>query len=294
MKKAILITGVLLLGIILASPESALKILLKSYLALHQVEFRIVESSGYKIGFYEGGAENKKNVVLLHGIGGNAGSTWYNVLPELAKKYHVYAPDMIFADLNDLQEYDLQTDIELIEIMMRTENIHEASFVGLSVGAWLALDMAEINGPQVRSLVLVNPVVGSGAEQVLETIKSHGTESGQWFYDHMFYDAPPIPQWFLVSMFHDMTKFLEKVDIFFPKIIDGSQTELRLEEISQPTLIIIGQEDKIVPRKMGIGLAEHLPDARVVVLDKAGHAVVWDRPDMLVRHIFSFLETHQQ
>ncbi len=52
----------------------------------------------------------------------------------------------------------------------------------------------------------------------------------------------------------------------------------RLGEITVPALVVCGTEDRLTPVKYARYLADHLPDARLVTIEGAGHMVMVERP----------------
>jgi pimeloyl-ACP methyl ester carboxylesterase len=71
----------------------------------------------------------------------------------------------------------------------------------------------------------------------------------------------------------------------------STDTDVRSElpNISQPTLVIHGDADVIVPVARGGELAAALPNARLVVLPGAGHVPTLTRPAEVAREIEDFL-----
>ncbi len=58
-----------------------------------------------------------------------------------------------------------------------------------------------------------------------------------------------------------------------------------------PTLIIWGEEDRVIPLKIGKMLAEAIPDSRLVVLPEIGHAPHEEAPEKTVPLIVEFLRS---
>ncbi|MBT9260068.1 MAG: alpha/beta hydrolase [Clostridiales bacterium] len=71
----------------------------------------------------------------------------------------------------------------------------------------------------------------------------------------------------------------------------------RLEELGKirvPTLVVHGDQDQMTPLKYGQRLAEDIPEARLVVVEGAGHLVHAQKPGPVTRAIREFLEELSQ
>ena len=66
----------------------------------------------------------------------------------------------------------------------------------------------------------------------------------------------------------------------------------RLDAITAPTLVIVGQLDTETPLPYSRYLADVLPDARLAVIEGAGHLSNLERPDLVNACIAEFLEEH--
>ena len=71
----------------------------------------------------------------------------------------------------------------------------------------------------------------------------------------------------------------------------GSELDIRseLSRITQPTLVIHGDQDKIVPLERAKELAAAIPSAELLVLEGAGHVPTLTRPGQVADAIASFL-----
>jgi len=61
--------------------------------------------------------------------------------------------------------------------------------------------------------------------------------------------------------------------------ISGHDTQSRLGQISNPTLVIHGTEDQMVPFHNGELIASKIPGARLEAMEGVGHMFWWERPD---------------
>ena len=59
--------------------------------------------------------------------------------------------------------------------------------------------------------------------------------------------------------------------------------------ITMPTLVILAGADKMTPVKFGKKLADMIPDAELVIVDKAGHMLPAEHPDDVNTPLRAFL-----
>lgn len=69
------------------------------------------------------------------------------------------------------------------------------------------------------------------------------------------------------------------------------EVQPRYSEISVPTLILWGREDSWIPVEQGQRLHEMIPGSRLRIIDDAGHLVIEERPDALIREILDFIQS---
>jgi 3-oxoadipate enol-lactonase len=67
----------------------------------------------------------------------------------------------------------------------------------------------------------------------------------------------------------------------------------RLPQITAPTLVIHGRVDRLVPVGNGELIAARIPDAQLVLLERASHLFSTDQPEAAQRAIFEFLAAQQ-
>lgn len=71
---------------------------------------------------------------------------------------------------------------------------------------------------------------------------------------------------------------------------DAFDVRQRLAQISVPTLVLCGDQDQLTPLKYSEYLQAHIPGARLVVVENAGHMVMLERPQKTAEAISSFLQ----
>ena len=99
-------------------------------------------------------------LIMIHGGGPGAGgqSGWANTAPALAKRYRVYAIDLIGAGETDkpVIEYSMQTLVEHVAGFIDALNLREVNIMGNSQGAYVAVKYVLDNPGRVKKAALIS------------------------------------------------------------------------------------------------------------------------------------------
>ena len=235
-------------------------------------------------------------LVFLHGAGGLFAEN--PVLDELARRYHVFAPE--------LPGYGESTGEELLEDMLdftlhgwdviAALGITEPRLVGHSMGGMIAAEMACLVPGGVQALALVSA-------------------AGLWIDEHPLPDIFSMLPFELVdALFQDPQKgtaiLTGGVDfsdmealktfyiansrrlamagkILFP--VPNRRVSKRLYRLTAPTLVLWGEGDKMIPPVYATRWAELIPQAKVVRIAGAGHMLPYEQPEAFVASLVAFL-----
>jgi pimeloyl-ACP methyl ester carboxylesterase len=235
-------------------------------------------------------------LVFLHGAGGLFAENPF--LDELARRYHVFAPE--------LPGYGESTGEELLEDMLdftlhgwdaiAALGLGQPHLVGHSMGGMIAAEMACLVPGDVQKLALV------GA-------------AGLWIDEHPLPDIFSMLPFELVdALFQDPQKgtaiLTGGVDfsdtealkafyiansrrlsmagkILFP--VPNRRVSKRLYRLSAPTLVLWGEGDKMIPPVYATRWAELIPQAQVVRIAGAGHMLPYEQPEAFVASLVAFL-----
>ena len=65
----------------------------------------------------------------------------------------------------------------------------------------------------------------------------------------------------------------------------------RLSSITQPTLLIVGDQDVVLPAANSVMMAQRIPNSWLVIIQGTGHGMVWQVPNEFSAIVQTFLET---
>jgi pimeloyl-ACP methyl ester carboxylesterase len=63
-----------------------------------------------------------------------------------------------------------------------------------------------------------------------------------------------------------------------------------LKKIAQPTLVVNGNRDIMVPTINSFTLSQHIPNAQLIIYPDSGHASHFQYPDLFLAHARVFLD----
>ncbi len=66
-----------------------------------------------------------------------------------------------------------------------------------------------------------------------------------------------------------------------------------LKTISQPTLVVNGSDDVMVPTVNSFILSQHLPNAQLIIYPDSGHGALFQYPATFVTHVLQFLTAQE-
>ena len=252
-------------------------------------------------------------VVLIHGLGSNA-KGWSRNIDALSREHRVIAVDLPGYGYSDkgAYEYSLAFYAQVLKEFLHGLGIEKATFVGHSMGGQTAMVTA-LEYPQLVSrLVLVSPAGfekftdGEGdwmrramsAKFVSETtIRGVAVNLASNFHDKPSEADFMITDRIQVMGASDFMDYCYAVSLNVGAMLDAPVFD-RLGEIKQPTLVLFGENDNLIPNRFLHGgytadVAEagvaQLPDARLVMLPECGHFVQFEKPEETNQEILDFL-----
>jgi pimeloyl-ACP methyl ester carboxylesterase len=252
-------------------------------------------------------------LVLIHGITSNS-ATWDRVLPRLARRYTVLAPDLLGHGRSDKLrgDYSVGAHANTVRDLLDALGHRSATFVGHSLGGGVALQLAYQYPERVERLVLVAPG-GFGREVTLLLRAASLPGSGPVLA--LAASRPVVEAGTLLAGglgrlgVHGSTD-LEELGRAYALLADrGSrrafihtlrsvvdhegQRVSALDRVAVikdfPSLIVWGQHDRILPAHQGERIHREVPHTHLSIFKHAGHFPHRDDPAKFVRALDAFV-----
>jgi pimeloyl-ACP methyl ester carboxylesterase len=274
----------------------------------HSENSHFVEIDGATVHYQEFGDAADPTLLLIHGFTASA-YVWKSVVPMLAGEgFRVVAGDLIgfgYSDKPASFDYTIGAQARMISRFMDRLGIGRADIVGSSYGGAVALTLALDYAERVEKLVLVDTVINDEATNHpimrLAKIPGLGEVLTPFLVDSKAFMKFRMQGTLAPANHHLITRDRIESIIRPLQAKDGHNAVLqsgrnwdanRLEEdahlVNQPTLIIWGEEDHVIPIHNGEALYNSILNSRFVVLKDCGHVPQEEKPELFTSLVSGF------
>jgi poly(3-hydroxyoctanoate) depolymerase len=179
-------------------------------------------------------------------------------------------------------------------------DVAHADVLGFSYGGAVAQQLAVQHPSRVEKLVLVAATCGIGTEPVDPTAASALASPWRYYSHEYFKRTARVVYGGLVGRDGEVQDRLFRARSlrpphpygYFLQLVGGSDWSSLpfLRDITQPTLVLAGDQDPLVPVAAARQVAEAIPDGRAHVLSGAGHLLLLDEPHRSGAVVSDFLD----
>ncbi len=244
------------------------------------------------------GPVDAQPVVLLHGMHANS-AMWYPNVATLAEQFRVYAVDDLLgsggsqasADISDMSQL-VRWYQELFE-QLQLDSIH---LVGASRGGWqavaIALAESKIESSRIQRLVLLSPAqtfawVEFSTDLIASIFFTLNPERAQ--VQDSLQSVSSRPELIHPVYLDQYVAALEHDPV--PDLIMAMRpfSEQQLQQITVPTLVMIGDEDMMNDQDSLEQAKKLLPQAHTLQVKNAGHFLTVDQAELVNNEVVRFL-----
>lgn len=274
----------------------------------HSENSNFVEIDGMQVHYQEFGDAKNPTLVLIHGYTAST-YVWHTVAPKFAKAgFHIIAVDLIgfgFSEKPAWFDYSIASQARMVQRLMNRLGIGKATVIGSSYGgavaSWLTLD----NPERVEKLVLVDAVINDspmnhplmrviGFRGVGEAVSPFLIDSKRFLQFRMQGTLHPANHHLITDeRINAILRPLKAADahnslLMTIKNWDANRIEEDAHLIDQPTLIVWGDSDTVIPIECGETLYDRILNSRFVVLKDCGHIPPEEKPELFTELVTEF------
>jgi pimeloyl-ACP methyl ester carboxylesterase len=267
----------------------------------------VQHQNGQRYAYRELGEKKGIPIILLTHLSATLDNWDPRVIDGLAKSRWVFAFDNTGVGLSSGKVPDTISQMASDAIIfIKLLGFTTVDMIALSMGGMIAQELVLREPSLVRKLVLVGtgPRGGKGISKVTSITNFDFARALLTFKDvktYLFFpntkDGKEKAKEFLMEI-KRRKKHRDK-----PISLRGYRAQLKainkwgkdkpddLSQITQPTLIINGDHDRMVPTENSYDLANRMPDSKLKLFDDAGHGSLFQYPDEFVETVLPFLRS---
>lgn len=263
---------------------------------------------------YKRYGQGEPMMILLHGTLLNT-NTWHKIVEPLAQHGTVIAYDRpsfgltarpLLGDWIGESPYGYEAQTDLLIGLMDALSIQKAILIGNSMGGSIAALAAQRYPERVQALILAAPAQTShgtpdGVRWLFNTpqlrrigplfVRSQIENFGRNLYLQSWHDQAKI-DWVDWTGFQNLMR-TQDWDRSLWELVAAAQpfeTLLHWETIVTPTLLITGDDDRVLGTQANINLSKKMPNAHLVVIPACGHMPQEECPGAFIDAVRQWLK----
>lgn len=172
------------------------------------------------------------------------------------------------------------------------------ALAGTSMGGYVAFEILRQAPTRVQRLIMMStsakpdaPERSAGRRQQVAAARSVGMRTGTLALFKMLVHPARHEDFALQQLFIDMAEELG-VDAFarqIDAIIGRVDSRPTLAEVTVPTLVIVGENDTLIPPDEAREIATGIKGAKLEILANCGHMTMVERPESVTKLLADFL-----
>jgi pimeloyl-ACP methyl ester carboxylesterase len=276
----------------------------------HADHSHFVNVDGARVHYQEFGDASKPPIVLIHGYTASV-YVWKSAAPLLAEAgFRVIAIDLLgfgYSEKPAWFDYSIQAQARMVSRFMNRLGIGRATVVGSSYGGAVASTLTLDYSERVEKLVLVDAVCNDEPKNHpilrLASLPGVGEVITPFLCDSRSFMKMRMHSTLAKTNHHMITRDRIESIIRPLSAADGHHSVLATSrnwsadhierdahQINQPTLIIWGEEDTVMPIKNGYKLHEEILNSRFVIIKDCGHVPQEEKSELFCELVTEFCQ----
>ena len=255
----------------------------------------------------EGNPKDSLPIVLIHGTGASLHTfdEWTKKLKENRRVLRMDLPAFGLTGPFPDREYSIQKYVTFVERFLTSQNIEKCVLAGNSLGGNIAWNYTLKNPSTVEKLILID---AAGYPFKSESKPIAFTLAQTPIINNLLTVITPrfMARASVENVYADKSKVTDEVaNRYFDLTLragnrralvdrmtmenDDNLAYKNIHMIQQPTLVLWGDQDKLIPLNNATRFHEDLPNSTLVVLKNVGHVPMEESPEESLKVVMDFL-----
>lgn len=241
----------------------------------------------------------KTPIVFLHAFPLN-GEMWQAQVDFFSKERECYHPSLPGFDgaKRDYESITFEYYVDYLITFLEKNKLSKAYWCGLSMGGYLALRLFERAPELCAGLILCDTKAGSDNNegklkrwQGVKTVQENREKFELDMWGALIGESSQ-KDLNIKTKFNSLIKNIPTNAICSGLVAMATRTDSTemLKNISVPTLILVGDEDKVTPVSEATLMQKNIKNSKLVILEKTGHLSNLEKPNEFSKHLQNFLD----
>ncbi len=237
-------------------------------------------------------------LLFLHAFPFSA-EMWRDQMNLFSEKFYCVAPDLPGFGTSTLPEHAMTFEgyVDAVLDYLQEQKIEKAMWCGLSMGGYMALRMYERAPEQCRGLILCDTKASADGNEAkvkrwdsIKLLQKSQQEFNQAQWKALIGESSQ-GNTDLKTRFQEIVSSVSAQGVAQGLVALATRTDSTesLAKISVPTLILVGEEDKVTPVKDAEVLHKGITGSKMKVIEKTGHLSNLESPKRFNDHLSDFL-----
>ena len=253
---------------------------------------RVQTSAGYAIGYDEAGGGERAPIVFLHGVGSDK-TVWHPQLDHFGRERRAIAFDYPgYGDSDPAPQGTTRDDYAAAILSAMSElDVSRAHICGLSLGGVIAIALHHAAPERCASLILADSFARHPDGQAIYDRSIAASDDmramAEGRADVLL--AQPADPSVRNEVVETMARIVPAAFRIGAEAVWLADQAGRAAQVSVPTLVICGAEDKVTPPALSHELVQFIPGARYEQIEHAGHLTNLERSDAFNALVEAFI-----
>lgn len=255
----------------------------------------------------EGNQTDSIPIILIHGTGASLHTfdDWTNKLKYSKRVIRLDLPAYGLTGPFVDRDYSILNYTSFLKEFLETLDIKQCIIAGNSLGGEIAWNFALEKPDIVKKLILINsggfpsssksvpiafrlaqtPVINKVVRFITPFFIVRSSVENVYFDKSKVTDS-------LVERYFDLCLREGNRQAFIDRLGIGKRNNyINISNIKQPTLILWGADDLLIPVENAYKFQNSLPNNKLVILENSGHVPMEENPFESIKHVIEFLNT---
>ena len=255
----------------------------------------------------EGNPTDSIPIILIHGTGASLHTfdDWTNKLKYSKRVIRLDLPAYGLTGPFVDRDYSILNYTSFLKEFLETLDIKQCIIAGNSLGGEIAWNFALEKPDIVKKLILINsggfPSFSKSVPIAFRLAQTPVINKVVRFItpffivrssvENVFFDKSKVTD-SLVERYFDLCLREGNRQAFIDRLGIGKRNNyINISNIKQPTLILWGADDLLIPVENAYKFQNSLPNNKLVILENSGHVPMEENPFESIKHVIEFLNT---